>query len=241
MKNKVFLPLLFALILFQGYKKERIPNTQPVTSGLNGIVSFSIANQVMDCVINPDNNTISAVVADNADYHHMTINFTLAPNITATVNGTAVSSGAAVDMSKLFYFKITSADGARSSTYLVDPQRELSYWGVPGTLISGKSLNRDYNFYFDQFAGTTSDNENCGLAATTMVIKWADSTFTKTVVDARSMYLPAGEWSDRNIGDYLAYYGISYEVDSVEDKTDVDSLIKINIDNNRVMIFLAAM
>ncbi|HEY4327217.1 MAG TPA: hypothetical protein VGN20_24740 [Mucilaginibacter sp.] len=245
MKNKICLLILFASVLIQACKKDSKQNPQPTkttTASLgSGLLSFSIGNQVINSIIDTSSNVINAVVVDDADYHHMVINFILAANVTATVNGAVVNSGATVDMSKLFYFKISSADGKRSSAFLVNQQRELNYWGLPGNLISGKSLNRSYNFYFDQFAGTTSDNINCALATSTMAIKWADSTFTKTVVDARSMYLTAGEWSDRNMSDYMNYYGISHEVDSVEDKTNIDSLVKTNIDNNRIMIFLVNM
>src|ERR1700761_8463980 len=117
MKSKLIPAIFFAGLLFMvACKKDSSPTPAPATTTASlgsGLLSFSLKNQVMSPTIDTLGNVINVVIVDTPDYHHMVINFTLAANVTATVNGAAVKSGATVDMSKLFYFKIATTDGKR--------------------------------------------------------------------------------------------------------------------------------
>ncbi len=190
---------------------------------------------MLPTVIDTQKNVISIIIPHTFSLQSLTINFSLATQVNATVKNTPVGSGTAMDFSKLFYFTVTSTDNKRSTTYLVDVETDLFYFGLTANLISEKSLNKDYNFYYDQFDGNTWQSVDCGPTVATMAIKWADSTFDKLPVDARHMIEPGGgEWSTRNVSDYLNFYGVNMAGDSI---SNLDSLVKANIDKNQVIIF----
>ncbi len=198
------------------------------------MLTFSINGQLFNTNIDTVANNINIILPHTLDLHSLTINFTLAGQVSATVKGAPVSSGATMDLSKLVYFTVISADKKRSTTFLINTQTELVYYGLIGTVITEKSLNKSYSYYFDQFDGSPSQAVNCGPTSSTMAIKWADSTFTKKPVDARNTYEPQGGWwSTRNVTDYLNLNGINNETDTL---SNLDSLVKVNIDNNQVII-----
>lgn len=109
-------------------------------------------------------------------------------------------------------------------------------YGLGSTLTAGKSLNKNYSYYFDQFDGSTYQGINCGPTVATMAIKWADSTFTKKPVDARNV-IPAsgGWWYTTDISNYLSMDNISNTIVSFSPAT-ADDIIKNSIDNNNELI-----
>jgi hypothetical protein len=237
MKGKICLSILFVYLFFASCKKEPQPQIQqlaPIASLETGLVSFSIKGQLLPTVIDTQKNVISIIIPHSFSLQSLTINFSLANQVNATVKNTPVSSGTTMDFSKLFYFTVTSADNKRSTTYLVDVETDLFYFGLTANLIAEKSLNKDYNFYYDQFDGSTWQSVDCGPTVATMAIKWADSTFDKLPIDARHMIEPGGgEWSTRNVSDYLNFYGVNMVGESI---SNLDSLVKANIDKNQVII-----
>jgi hypothetical protein len=238
MKNKVYLFLLL-VSLFQvlSCKKDsqmQQPVNQQVPGLETGLLSFSINGQLLNAIIDTEVNTIRTLISHTADKNNVIINFSLANQVNAFINNIPITSGSKMDISKLVYLTVSSADKKRSTTFQVITQTDLQYFGLVGDVVEEKSLNKDYNYYFDQFDGSTWSSVNCGPAVATMAIKWADSTFSKRPGDARAMFSPdGGDWSDRNIGDYLHYYGITNAVDTIG---NLDSLVKTNIDKNQLLI-----
>ena len=235
MKGKIYSLIFFVCLFLVSCKKDsKQPAPSQAPSLENGLLSFSINGQLFNTNIDTVANNINIVLPHTLDLHSLTVNFTLASQVSATIKGAPVSSGVTMDLSKLVYFTITSADKKRSSTFLINTQTELVYYGLIGNVVTEKSLNKSYSYYFDQFDGSPSQAFNCGPASSTMAIKWADSTFTKKPVDARNTYEPQGGWwSTRNVTDYLNLNGINNETDTL---SNLDSLVKVNIDNNRVII-----
>ena len=237
-KKTYLLVLLVGLLQFISCKKDAPQqNSQHQTqvSPLEGgVQSVSIKGQLFNTVIDTQKNVITIIVPHTLNVHSLAVNFTLGPSVNATIAGSDVSSGVQIDFSKLVYLTVTSADKKRSTTFLLDVQTDLYYYGLNGTLLAEKSLNRDYKFYFDQFDGSASQAVNCGPTVSTMAIKWADSTFTKTPADARNTYEPGGGWwSTRNVTDYLTGNGINFTTDTI---SNLDSLVQVNINANKVLI-----
>jgi hypothetical protein len=112
----------------------------------------------------------------------------------------------------------------------------LQQYGLGTNLIAAKSLNKSYDFYFDQFDGTKYESINCGPTVTTMALKWADSTFSKKPVDARNA-IPAGGgwWYTTDIENYLNGDQINHTIVSFTDAT-ADSVIKYSIDHRNLVI-----
>jgi hypothetical protein len=236
MKNKFYL-LILLVCLFQvlSCKKDSQKQVQPQGLPLeSGLLTFSISGQLFQTNIDTTANNVNIVLPHTLDLHTLAINFTLASQVNATIKNAPVTSGVTVDFSKLVYFTVTSADKKRSTTFFINIQSDLLFYGLIGNVIAENSLNKDYTFYYDQFDGSTYQAVNCGPTVATMAIKWADSAFTKKPVDARNTYEPTGGWwSTRNVTDYLNSYGINNETDTL---SNLDSLVKVNIDKNQVII-----
>ncbi len=193
MKNNLT-PLIFSVCLILAFscKKDSAPPTQPQQNGSleNGLLNLSVNGQLINAVIDTTHNTILVTVPSSFNQHTLTVNFTLANQVTATINNTTVNSGAVLDLSSTVVFKVANSN--RSTSFKLSAQNEWGYFGLPGTIVAQNSLNRDYDFYFDQMDGSTFASVNCGPASTTMAIKWADSSFrlfaletTHTRIDSR--------------------------------------------------------
>jgi hypothetical protein len=238
MKNKIrLLILLVSLSVVFSCKKDsqqQIQQQSQLPSLETGLISFNIQGQLFPTAIDTDKNIISVVVPHTINLQNLTVNFSLANQVNASIKNTAINSGSVIDLSKISYLTVTSADKKRSTTYQLNIETDLYYYGLRGNLISENSLNKNYNFYYDQFDGSEWASINCGPTVSTMAIKWADSTFTKTPVDARAMYNPQGGWwSTRNVNDYVSHSGIDVEQDTL---SNLDSLVKVNIDKNHTLI-----
>jgi len=227
--------LIASLFQFMACKKDSQKQQSPAQQSIeNGLLTFSINGELLNATIDTVKNLISVVIPRTMDLHSLKANFTLANQVNASIGSTAITSGSNVDFSKIVYITISSADKTRLTTFQVQVQTDLQYFGVSGNILAEKSLNKDYNYYFDQFDGSPYQAVNCGPTVTTMAIKLADSTFTKKPVDARNTYLEnGGWWSTSDVGSYLKLNGINSETDTL---SNLDSLVKANIDKNNSVI-----
>lgn len=211
--------------------KQAAPAQQSLEAGL---LTFSINGELLNATIDTAKNLISVVIPRTFNMQSLKVDFTLASQVNASINNTAITSGSNIDFSKIVYITIASSDKRRSTTFQVSVQTDLQYFGVAGNIMAEKSLNQDYNYYFDQFDGSQYQAIDCGPTVTTMAIKLADSTFTKKPVDARNTFLEnGGWWSTSDVGSYLKLYNINFETDTL---SNLDSLVKANIDKNNSVI-----
>jgi hypothetical protein len=236
MKNKFYLWVAFAsLCCLLSCKKDNHPaQIQQNNSLENGLLNFSVNGQLVDAVIDTTHNSITATVATAANMKNLTINFTLASQVKATVNNSPVNSGAAFNFTGPVNFKVTSADGKRSTTFVLTVQTKLQYFGLAGNVAVQKSLDKDYNFYFDQWDGSKYQAINCGPTVTSMAIKWADSSFTGTPAEAREDITEGGDWwTTDDIQSYLVHHQINFTVDTL---SDLDGQVKKSIDGDNLVI-----
>lgn len=235
--KRTFIIALFAVVGSFIFSCKKDSKEQPSPTGppvIGGLVSFSANGQLVDADIDTAHKDVSFVLGNAADFHKVIINFTLANNVTAKINGSTVQSGSSVDFTKPVTLKLTSRDGKQSVNFAVAAQTELQYLGVAGNIVARKSLNRSYNFYMDQFDGSPSQPFNCGPASSSMAIKWADSTFTGTPAYARTIFEPGGEWwQTGDVSGYLSKYYISNGVDTL---SDVAAVVKKEIDAGNSLI-----
>lgn len=75
--KKIYLLLIVQALFAVSCKKDSPPQTQllqiyPLT---NGIINLSVNGQLMDTQIDTVANTITAVIPDISDIHHLIINF----------------------------------------------------------------------------------------------------------------------------------------------------------------------
>ena len=91
-------------------------------------------------------------------------------------------------------------------------------WGLGTQLIANTSLDKTYSWYIDQYTTGTYWDVNCGPTSATMAIKWADPTFSKTVVDARNTYRSTGGWwYTTDVANYLNLDGLNWQYKSLSD------------------------
>ena len=241
MKNIAFLFALAAGLLLNSSCKKNSQNTGESPTHLpkdhsleKGLINFSVNGEFAPSVIDTLVNTITVTLPDGANVHMLTATFLLATNISATINNTPAAGTALIDLAERPVLTVSTADNVRHTSFTIVPQTELQYFGVVGTMQSGASLKQHYNFYYDQFDGSTFQGINCGPTVTTMAIKWADSTFTKKPVDARNEILSSGGWWYTNhVQLYLTEHGINNAVDTL---SDVATLVKQAIDNGDALI-----
>ncbi len=123
-------------------------------------------------------------------------------------------------------------DAGNSSTN--PKQSELSAWGIQGNFFASKSLDKTYNFYFDQKDESLFEINNCGPTVATMASLWEDSLFNKTPLDARNTIKPTGEWwSTRDIVNYLGYDKINTKYDTL---ANIEQLVQNYINQNKLII-----
>lgn len=240
MKNKYLLFIVaFCLLQIFSCKKDQhaVPPTQPkkpITTLNKGLLVFSVDGEFVPSTIDTIADVITVTIARGGDLHNRKVDFSLGSQVNATVNNTGAQSGAMLDLSKPVTFAVTSTDGKLSTTFKVVTQTEFGYMGIAGDIIAEKSLNKTYDFYFDQIDGSPFATTNCGPAVATMAAKWADSTFAKTPAEARNLIRAEGDpWYTGDIQGYIHYDGINSSTDTL---SDLQGLVKNCIDHNNVLV-----
>ncbi len=231
MRTRVCL-LLLSLCLIQVLSCKKDSNQNINYSG--GLLSFSINGELIDANIDTVLSTITVTLPHTLDLHNLTTTFKLTGHVSAIANNVHVSSGALIDFSKSADFKVISDDKKFSRSFTVIIQSDLVYFGLTGNIVAEKSLDKSYDFYRDQFDGSTYQGINCGPTVSTMAIKWADSTFTASPAGAR-LAIPenGGWWYTTDVQNYLQGNGINSAVVSL---SNLDSLVKTSIDNNNLIV-----
>jgi hypothetical protein len=227
------LGVLLCLLQVLSCKKDSNENLQQ-RSYSGGILSFSVSGELIDAVIDTSVNAITITLPHTLNLHNIAATFTLASGIRATVNNAPISSGSGLDFSNGIVLTVTSDDKKYSRAYRVIIQTDLVYFGLTGNIVAEKSIDKDYDYYRDQFDGSTYQAINCGPTVSTMAIKWADSTFAGSPAGAR-LDIPenGGWWFTSDVQNYLSSNGIN---NAIVPLSNLDSLVKVNIDNNNLMI-----
>ena len=173
MKNKAYLLVAFICLVASSCKKDA-PKQQIQAEQIQaleaGLIHFSINGELLGANIDTVLNTITAIIPAALNKQSLTVNFSVASQVTAALNKVAVSSGTIVDFSIPVVLTVTSADRKRTTSFVVNIITDQEYIGLTGTLIAGKSLNKNYLFYLDQFDGSTWQAINCGPTVTTMAL-----------------------------------------------------------------------
>ncbi|HTD97699.1 MAG TPA: hypothetical protein VK668_00355 [Mucilaginibacter sp.] len=210
------------------------PVKQPITTLNRGLLIFSVDGEFVGSHIDTIADIITVTIARGSDLHSRKADFSLASQVKASINNASVQSGITLDLSQPTTFTVTSEDGKLSTAFKVTTQTEFGYMGIPGTIIAEKSLNKSFDFYYDQIDGSTFASVNCGPTVATMAAKWADSSFTKKPVDARNLIRAEGTmWYTGDIQSYLHYDGINSTNDTL---SDMQGLVKNCIDHNNLLV-----
>lgn len=186
------------LVLFSCRKNDVRPDT---------FLSFVVDGEA--ALINHEALSVTIKLGEDAVWESVKVDFTTSGNAALEIGGSPVSSGSTVDLSGVSQVVLKSANGS-SQTYSLEKSSVFEEFGMGKTQQRWKSLNRSYSFYFDQYGTGLHQYINCGPTVSTMALKWSDSTFQLTPLDARNAVLPEGGWWYTNhIYDYLRKYGVT--------------------------------
>jgi hypothetical protein len=172
---------------------------------------------------------------------NMTADFELSEGATATINGVAqISKVTSNNFNQPLIYKVRSEDMSKTVEWTVSTTNN-NYtldWGLGQFLTVGKSNNKSYEWYLDQFNTGTHKLVNCGPTSTTMAAKWSNQAFIKTPEDARAAYRPEGGWWYTNdINNYLSNNSISHYTVALGGAASATSQILTgNIDAGKIVI-----
>jgi len=94
----------------------------------------------------------------------------------------------------------------------------LEEWGLGRVESKHVSLDRDYDWYVDQYEIQLGLHFNDGPATAVMAARWADKDFAKSLGDARDLYMNnrlgyIGRWTFDDIHNYLSANDIPCQFD----------------------------
>jgi hypothetical protein len=167
--------------------------------------------------------------------------FSLSPGAQAAVGSVSQVSGVTANNFETDVdYTITAADHATKEDWIVQATNNIYSidWGLGHFVNSSVSHDKDYEWYLDQMNTGIYATVNCGPTAVTMAIKWADPSFTKTPVDARAVYEPAGGWwSTDDVDKYLTDNNIPHNIIPLSTQADATGqLMAHQLDNNQILM-----
>lgn len=195
-----FLPICF---LVSNCKKD---NAQVPTYHDTKILSYSIQNISASVSIDTSLHSINIRFPDNQlKGDSLIANFTVSEGCKASIKNVEQVSGVSKNnYSTVFTYTVSFSGYSTDWTVTTTNNNSTSALGLGNFLQLEQSNNCNYSWYKDQAYSGPFSLDNCGPTAVTMVCKWADSTFTKTIEDARNAYRSSGgAWYPDDITFYL--------------------------------------
>ena len=225
--------LALLLILSSSCKKNE---PAIIEDGKNELLDFGIQGQLYPVLRNDVNKTLLSVISANTDKSRLKTFFNLSPEASMLYNGAAsvASNVSVLDFSQNTVLTIRSKLNKKSTNWILTVKSEPEILGMGTQLNSSKSLNRTFDFYWDQKGTGTYSGINCGPTVTTMAAKWADSTYSLVPLDARNTIRSSGGWWYTNdIVNYLRLHNVNPQTIKL---TDIKTNIKNCIDRNYLVI-----
>ncbi len=201
--------------------------------GMSPQVSFEAPNiyvQFPDSTISPGN---------------LIASFTLSVGAHASIQAVDQTSGVSTNnFDYALIYDVTSASGNNKNWEVIGTNNNYTLnWGLGQWLQRAVSNNRDYEWYIGQQTTDSCGDVNCGPTSVTMAIKWADSTNTTTVTDARIAFRSTcGTWTNNYLADYLNQNAIPFNWTPLpESATQMRDNFKAQIDSGRILIISLTM
>ncbi|HZZ74924.1 MAG TPA: C39 family peptidase [Puia sp.] len=244
-------PLNIIRFLFLGFllsgqvscsKKDQPAKDHSGTTSVPTIQSFSLFPGKDVTSIDQSKHWISVRVPDTVlSGTALTASFTITSGAVLSLNGKPQQSGITRNnFENDVYYSVSSTDLHSGQDWTVQAfNNDYSVsWGL-GHFINGyASDDRSYDWYIDQSTSGNFAGVNCGPASTTMAIKWADSNFTKTALDARMTYeVRGGWWYTSDVDLYLTNNQVAHAVIALSDHADsTATIIKQQLMNQHIII-----
>ena len=209
--NYIF--IFFAVILFLTTCKKN----DLVLSSADDFTAYGIVGHKPLVTFSPVKHTIRLRLEDTvSNTDALVAEFGLSPGAKAMIDGVAQTSGTTKNNFQWdLNYQVTAADQHTQQNWAITASNnDYSYdWGLGHILRKAGNSDHDYSWYIDQGGTDPFSTLNCGPTSVTMAIKWADSGFTKTPMDARQKYESAGGWwFTYDIDNYLSDNSIPHAI-----------------------------
>jgi hypothetical protein len=228
---------IFILVFVSCSKKD-----QPPPSSATNFQYFSLIPGKDKTVLDDSKHRISVRVPDNIiSGTQLIANYTISPGASLTQGGITQQCGITInDFEKDLTYTLIAADQHTRVAWTVQAtNNDYSIsWGMGHFINRSLSEDRSYNWYIDQSTSGEFALVNCGPASVTMAIRWADSSFSKTALDARLTYETGGGWwYTSDINTYLNNYNISHAIIGLSDNADTSmTILTHQLDNHQIII-----
>jgi len=247
MRQSQLLLCLLCILLTAVFSCKKSDNGKPsaptsTKSNAASLLSYSINGVTADVkIVDKDHQVFVRFPDSLVNASQIAASFTLSKGATATYNGfTQVSGQTKNDYAGNIYLEITAEDGVTRQVYnIIATNNDYSYpWGLGNIVQKAVSNNRNYNWYIGQANTGPYSNSNCGPSATSMAIKWYDSTFNHTPEEARDSIPVAGDlWYNATITNYMRNYSVNYYEFTLTDTVEPSSnTLKKQLDLGRIVL-----
>ena len=235
MKNSFLKAIFFLFFIFFSFSCKK---NEPLIVGewYNELLEFGITGQLYPVLKSDSSKTLLSVVAANTNKTQLSTFFTLSPEAQILYNGLTPIGNQSMkfDFSQNVQLIVKSKFNQKSTNWTLTVRSEPEVLGMGTNQTSSQSLNRNYNFYYDQKGTGNFSSINCGPSVTTMAAKWADSTYSQLPQDARNTIRSTGGWWYTNdIVNFLNGKGINPQIIRLN---DIKTNIKNCIDHNYIVI-----
>lgn len=232
---------LFILLLFLVGGCSKKDHSSPASSA-NDIVSFNLMPGKDSTSLAPYAHFITVFVPGTVTSgNNLAAAFKLSPGASATVNGVTQVSGASKNnFEQVQTYLVTAADHSTPQSWTVQATNNnfTMDWGLGHFSSASISRDKPYEWYVDQATSGTFALLNCGPASVTMAMKWSDSNFSRTALDARNTYESAGGWwYTYDIDSYLTKYSIPHVIIPLSaDPAGTMQTLKQQLDAGQIVI-----
>jgi hypothetical protein len=217
-------------------------NDQSAASSSTDFQHFSLIPGKDNANIDFSKHRISVRVPDTINSGtHLVASYTISPGAGLAIGGVSQQSGITVnDFEHDLNYTVTAADHNTKTGWTVQAtNNDYSIsWGLGHFMNRSISDDRSYGWYIDQATSGEFASVNCGPASVTMAIRWADSGFTKTALDARKTFQTSGGWwFTTDINAYLNMYSISHAIIGLSEQADsTQSILIRQLDHHQIII-----
>lgn len=213
-KKTIHVILFCALLALASCSKEEPLNAPPVAD-------FTV-RELIDEIVLTDNSTDpegdSLRLRWSLSSADITLSSTTLPEVFFSIPQLSHPSDVTVELKVKDLLNETVIQKVITLPVLTD----IRLMGLGMNETTKKSNDAGYDWYIDQANTGAHSGVNCGPASVTMAIKWSNSQFTGTAVDARNMYRPGGGWwYTSDIINYLNHNQVNNYVVSLTDNNRI--------------------
>ncbi|MBN1410325.1 MAG: hypothetical protein JW969_05735 [Spirochaetales bacterium] len=120
-----------------------------------------------------------------------------------------------------------ATDTHTDTTVDTSTNADIQAYGLGSYQTRERHVERNYEWYVDQYTTGSHNFENCGPSVATMAVKWQKPSFSKTGEDARNTYRAGGGWwYTSDVMHYLNDNGVPYwAIEAMGDTGDFTGFI----------------